>query len=184
METQYAITIPVYFTLWSIFFVAAGLFLYVLDRKYGRFLYRWLYNATHENELAEKEIGFIYKQSTKRRLYFALVFSTVQSLLFIGMNVNPLFEMMMWLLEAPIMFVGFYFGPVAFKLWESRQHLYEKIERMENGITEEELVPATETVATSEPAPAPEPEVNYQERLDNLTKKTRTRKPAKKEGKE
>lgn len=130
------LSVPHYVILWCILFIILGTVWYILDRRFGVHLYRWWYDLTHEEPLPEAEIrGFVYNRSTKARVSAALLVSTVQSLLvLVSSQVNLLVELIMWVFEVPVTFIGFYLGPWAYRLWRRRDDFFEAVDRVEQKV--------------------------------------------------
>ena len=116
-------TVTTYAIFWIIIFLVLGVKWYVLDRTFGVKLYRFCYKLTHEHPLPpDDERGFIFRQTTKRKLFMATLVSTLQSALaLLYSDVNPLLELFMWGFEVPVTLFGFYSAPYIYKWWTKKR---------------------------------------------------------------
>ncbi len=129
------LTVYQYVIFWSIVFVGVGATWYNFDRRFGVKRYRSWYNLTHKDKLtSDKPIGFIYNRSTHSKAASAALIATIQSILVVRyMDVNLLASLIMWVIEIPLMMLGFYLGPFAALLWQKKEKLFETVDRVESG---------------------------------------------------
>lgn len=129
------LTVYQYVIFWSIVFVSVGATWYNFDRRFGVKWYRSWYNMTHKEKLTiDKQIGFIYNRSTHSKAASAALVATIQSILVVRyMDVNLLASLIMWVIEIPLMMLGFYLGPFAALLWQKKEKLFETVDKVESG---------------------------------------------------
>ena len=129
------LTVYQYVIFWSIVFISAGAVWYNFDRRFGVRWYRSWYNMTRKDKLSgEKTIGFIYNRSTHSKAAAAALVATIQSILVVRyMEVNLLASLVMWVVEIPLMMVGFYLGPLAYLLWQKKEKLFATVDKVESG---------------------------------------------------
>lgn len=129
------LTVSQYVIFWSIVFVGTGAFWYNFDRRFGIKWYRSWYNMTHKDKLTtEKEMGFIYNRSTHSKAASAALVATIQSILVVKyMDVNLLASLIMWVVEIPLMMIGFYLGPFSYVMWQKKEKLFETVDKVESG---------------------------------------------------
>jgi len=134
-KDSFMFTLTSYIIFWIIVFLVTAIKWYVLDCHFGVRIYRFCYRLTHEHPLPETEaVGFIFNQTTKRKLFMATLVSTVQSMLMlIYSDVNPLVELFMWGFEVPVTMLGFYLAPYAYRWWTKKDDLFEWFDDVESG---------------------------------------------------
>lgn len=123
---------------WILAFFCAGILWYLLDRRFFTRPYRLIYNLFHKTPLpAEVERGIIYRQSTGRKFAWAFAFSTVQSVLVVWVrgiaHINPLVEILTWLIEMPALVAGMFAGPTVYGWWINRFKFYKAVDDVESG---------------------------------------------------
>lgn len=124
-----------YVIFWLIIYVLLGAIWYNADRLYFTGLYRWWYKITHKDPLPENvKKGFIYNQTTKNKIFWASVISTVQSLTMIfNSDVNPLTELLLWFAEIWVTMIGFHLGRPIYRLWKKKEKAFETWDKIESG---------------------------------------------------
>lgn len=129
------LTVTQYVVFWSIVFIGFGATWYNFDRRFGVKWYRSWYNMTHKDKLTtEKAIGFIYNRSTHSKAASAALVATLQSILVVMyMNVNLLASLIMWVVEIPLLMLGFYLGPFAYAMWQKKETLFKTVDKVESG---------------------------------------------------
>lgn len=121
---------------WLAVFLVLGSIWYLVDRIVGVPIYRWWYALTHRDPLpADILRGFIHGQRARVRFIAAVVLSVLQSsLVLASVSIsNPLAELIGFCLEVPVVMGGFYLGPWLFRLWERKEHVFERVDRLESG---------------------------------------------------
>ncbi len=111
-------------------YMALGIAWYLLDRSYGHYLYRWLYDLFHNEPMPlDQKRGVMFNQPTNRKVTVAFVISTMQSLYMLWhTEVNLLVELIMWLLEVPAMLVGFAMGSWVHRFLVKRSILFDRLD--------------------------------------------------------
>lgn len=129
------LSVQQYIIFWSILFVGFGSAWYNFDRRFGIKWYRSWYNMTHKDKLpTDKAIGFIYNRSTHSKAATAGLISTLQTILVVMyMDVNLLASLFMWVIEIPLMMLGFYLGPLVALMWQKKEKLFETVDKVESG---------------------------------------------------
>jgi hypothetical protein len=91
-----------------------GVAIFLLDRKFGIKIYRFLYDFFHKDPMpSDVDRGFLYNQSTNRGVTVAVFLSTVYSLYMVwelGFSMNFIAELIVWLLMPPALVGGFWAG--------------------------------------------------------------------------
>ena len=121
---------------WIALFIVLGGFFYFLDRWFGVSIYRWFYGMTHKEPLPAEEVkGFIHNRKAKIRFANACVLAFFLSLVnyYYNEKANPLYEILSWILEAPLVFIGFCLGPVLYRIWDKKDNLFKAVDKLENG---------------------------------------------------
>jgi hypothetical protein len=129
-------TLTSYIAFWMILFVLLGAFWYVIDRRYGVHWYRRWYRLTRPEPLPEGIVaGFVYNRRTRHKALMATVLSTLQTALALlqGENLNLLVELVLWLVEVPMTLLGFALGPWAYRLWQRKDVVFDKLDEWEGG---------------------------------------------------
>lgn len=152
---------------WSLVFLFAGAILYIIDRAFGRRVYRWWYDMTHEHPLdAEHQIGFIYGRKADARFFAAVAVTLVQGTIAIAHDESTLpNEVLSMLIEVPCLMAGFYVGPWLDRLWGGRSKVFTAVDQFESGerVLTDELQELSKKAVTTvvdsihvaaEPAPA------------------------------
>lgn len=124
-----------FFVSWFVVLFLFGAGLYVFDRYRGVKVYRWFYDMTHKNPLDAKiDRGFIYNQKNHTRFLFAIAFSVMQSSSALIYEASTFAqEFLSVILEVPCLMLGFYIGPTFFKLWASKEKVFDKVDMIERG---------------------------------------------------
>ena len=180
-----------YSTCWILFYVLGGFFIYVWDRQYLQGLYRWCYNATHKDPLPETvERGFVFGQKTSRKVMWALLISTIESIgtfFFTGFHSNPFVELVLWFLDIPAMLVGFGIGALLYQYWMKRRKVYEFVDKadeaLEKGEFKKTVFPSrpkatptsTEAEASKAATPSPQPAAPPEDPRETIRKFTERR---------
>ena len=117
-------------------FAFIGVAFYLLDRKWGVHIYRWQYDIRHRPEdrmPANVEKGFLYDQSTNRKVTVALFLASVLSLYMayvLGWSVNLAGEIIIWLFEVPAMLLGFWAGSWVYQFLLRRNKYFDKADAL------------------------------------------------------
>lgn len=129
------LTVYQYVIFWSILFVSFGAVWYNFDRRFGIKWYRSWYNMTRKEKLTtEKQIGFIYNRSTHSKAAMAALVASAQSVMVVMyMDVNLLASLIMWVVEIPLMMLGFYLGPFVYAMWRKKETLFTTMDKVESG---------------------------------------------------
>lgn len=121
---------------WIILFIVFGGFFYLLDRWFGVSIYRWFYNMTHKDPMPENVVkGFLHNQKAKIRCANACVLALFLSLInyYSDEKANPLYAFLNWIMQVPLVFIGFCLGPILFKLWGKKDKLFQTVDKIESG---------------------------------------------------
>lgn len=123
-----------------VYLVASWIF-YAIDRNWGRGLYRWWYNLTHEDVLTKETIrGFVCGRTARAQVRMAFVLSIVTTLLMtIFVQKGAVIWFGTWVLGFFTTIVGFVLGPMIAKLWAKRETVYTAIDKIEAGEVPEEV---------------------------------------------
>jgi hypothetical protein len=115
--------------------VLLGIATYSLDRRFGVRSYRWWYDMTHEQPLAEPmQHGFVFNKPTRVKAFVALVLSSIVSVISVYTAAsNPLAELVLWVVTIPAMMIGFVIGPHFYKLWQKRDKVFDTVDKWERG---------------------------------------------------
>ena len=126
-----------YVVSWLAAFAVVGALWYVADRKVGIYLYRWIYDLSHEKGLPRETVkGFIYNQRARSKFTAATVLAVIQTAVAISRGGgNPVLEIVTFFAEIPAMLVGFYIGPFFFRMWERKDTILDKMDEFESGET-------------------------------------------------
>lgn len=124
-------------------FLALGVGCYLLDRKYGISVYRWWYNLTRSQPMPESiSLGFLYGQSTNRKVTVATVLASAFSVYLLWqhkfdlLTINFLVELIVWVAEIPSMMLGFYLGSFIWQLLLHRSEYFDKLDTLsETGVS-------------------------------------------------
>ena len=130
------VDIVILFASWLLVFLVVGAIWYTLDRALGTRVYRWIYAMTHRDPLPAQEVkGFIHGQKAKMRFMVAVVLSIAQSALVLSSIsiANPFAELMSFFLQIPVVMLGFYLGPWIYRVWERKEDIFDKVDRIESG---------------------------------------------------
>lgn len=163
-----------YLAEWLFYYFMFGTALHVVDRYLGVPFYRWWYNRSRKTPMpSDISMGFMYERSFSRRHNWALVLSAIQSTytFFMGGAINPFFEIIVLVLEAEVLLIGFWVGKYFFMVLKRQKEIAEVVDRVgtsiENtdyaGLAQKHVVePLTTAVefgkrVASRPAPSPEP---------------------------
>lgn len=171
---------------WIIGYFLMGVILYTIDRTWLQGTYRSLYNLTHENPL-DKPKGFIFGQKVSRKVLIAGIISTVESfgfLLFTTFNSHLSVELFLWLIDIPVMVLGFAAGFSLFPLWSKRKKAYEFADRLDatleqrlskpdSGSTPPPVAKPADPVPTPVVAPVVpvNPEISPEQRISDYAKR-------------
>ncbi|MGJ8638460.1 MAG: hypothetical protein ACSHYA_03630 [Opitutaceae bacterium] len=144
-----------YIIFWMVIFVLLGAFWYIVDRMHGVRWYRRWYRLTHSDPLpANIVVGFIYNRRSRHKVVMATVLSTVQT--FIALTsvetLNLLVELVLWIVEIPMVMLGFAIGPLAFKLWKRKDEMLDAVDDFEQshfGESEDAKVSSAKKTATA-----------------------------------
>ena len=126
----------------TLFFIV-GIACYLLDRKVGVHVYQWQYDLRHSEAKrvpTDKEYGFLYNQSTNRQVTVAYFLATCMSL-YMGIwelkwSVNLLAEIVIWLLEAPALLIGFKLGKFVYRAMLKRTVYFDKADKLSEQLSE------------------------------------------------
>ena len=120
---------------WMLAFIVIGAGWYVIDRSVGTGFYRWWYGMTHRDPLpADVERGFIYNQPAKIRFPAAILIAVIQSIVSVQDGQSDFsIELLSIFLEVPVIMLGFFIGPKVYNWWVSRDHLLQKVDKIEKG---------------------------------------------------
>ena len=144
-------------------FVILGAFWYVIDRRRGVKWYRIWYRLTHKDPLpSDITVGFIYNRRSRHKVVMATLLSTVQT--FIALlsveSLNLLVELILWIVEIPMMMVGFAIGPLVFKIWRRKDDMLDAVDDLE----QKYLGSESEAESAPEKEVTPEPPVKVEEK--------------------
>ncbi len=186
-----------YLAEWLFYYFMFGMALHVVDRYLGVPFYRWWYNRSRETPMpSDVSMGFMYERSFSRRHNWALVISALQSTytFFMGGAINPFFEIIVLVLEAEVLLVGFWIGKYLFMILKRQKEIAEAVDRVGTtiegtdyaGLAQKHVVepltsavefgkrvasrstPPSEQPPASPPPVAPEPQKpDWRERLAN-----------------
>jgi hypothetical protein len=127
-------SVETYIIFWAIIYVAFGFAFYILDRTKGVKWYRKWYNWTHKESMPDDVVrGFIFNREFKWKAVVAFVISTIQSILAISTEVDPLVELFMWFFEMPLLLFGFLLGPFIYRIWGKREQIFNKVDKWDRG---------------------------------------------------
>jgi hypothetical protein len=120
-------------------YVALGVAWYLLDRAYGVYVYRWLYDFFHTEPMpAAVTRGVMFNQPTNRKVTVAFVISTIQSAYMIWTTeVNFLVELIMWLLEVPALLIGFALGAWVQRFLVKRSIIFDRLDEFSTNLPAE-----------------------------------------------
>ena len=112
-----------------------GIVFSVLDRAYGRKIYRAYHNFTSGEQLSpDVELGIVTGQHASHRLTVAVVVAFVYTWLAYGLHASALPETVASLfVEVPLMMAGFYVGPLVNRIWERRKVITDVVDDFESG---------------------------------------------------
>jgi hypothetical protein len=117
--------------------VIEGAVLYVVDCRVGVRAYRWWFDLTHREPMADGiERGFILNRTANARFTMATVVALVQNgmALMVGM-VDAFPAMLTIAVEVPVLMGGFYLGPFLRRLWHRKDPLLDVVDQLESGQT-------------------------------------------------
>jgi len=141
-----------------------GAFWYIVDRLHGVRWYRRWYRLTHEEPLPQNvTVGFVYNRRSRHKVVMATVVSTAQTLVALTSveSLNLLVELILWIVEIPMVMVGFAIGPLVFRVWKRKDTMLDAIDDFEQshfgGEDVKQSVKAAEPKATP-PKAEPKPE--------------------------
>ena len=123
-----------YILFWMVLFIILGSFWYILDRLHGVRWYRRWYALTHRDPLPQDVVvGFIYNRRSRHKVVMATVLSTVQTFIALTSveSLNLLVELILWIVEIPMVMIGFAIGPMAFKLWKRKDEMLDAVDDFE-----------------------------------------------------
>ncbi|MGJ8654168.1 MAG: hypothetical protein ACSHX8_12920 [Opitutaceae bacterium] len=123
-----------YIIFWMVMFIILGAFWYVLDRLHGVRWYRYWYGLTHRDPLPQNVVvGFVYNRRSRHKVVMATIVSTVQTFVALTSleSINLLVELVLWIVEIPMVMVGFAIGPLVFKVWKRKDKMLDAIDDFE-----------------------------------------------------
>ena len=123
-----------YIIFWMVVFVMLGAFWYIVDRLHGVRWYRRWYKLTHRDPLPQNVVvGFVYNRRSRHKVVMAAVVSTVQTFVALTSleSLNLLVELILWIVEIPMVMVGFAIGPLVFKVWKRKDTMLDAIDDFE-----------------------------------------------------
>lgn len=145
---------------WVLGYLFLGVIFYTIDRTWLIRIKSWFQDPS------AKPLGFVYGQKASRKVVFAGIVSTVETfafLIFTTWNSHLSVELFLWLVDIPMMVIGFGVGALLFPLWAKREKAYKAIDELdavvEKGIDRASAKPAPAPVAVPEPAAVPAPPV-------------------------
>jgi hypothetical protein len=121
-----------------------GIAIYLLDRKFGTVIYRFAYDFFHRKRPMPKDVvsGFLYGQSTNRGVTVAVFVSTVYSVYMwwrLGLTMDFLAELLVWVLMPPMLVIGFKLGYLVHKLLLRRNEYFDKLDSFNDKIQDVDL---------------------------------------------
>jgi hypothetical protein len=117
-----------------VMFTMLGAFWYIVDRLHGVRWYRRWYALTHESPLPDDvTVGFVYNRRSRHKVVMAAVVSTVQTLIALTSveALNLLVELILWIVEIPMVMLGFAIGPLVFKVWKRKDTMLDAMDDFE-----------------------------------------------------
>jgi hypothetical protein len=146
-----------------VMFTMLGAFWYIVDRLHGVRWYRRWYRLTHESPLpANVTVGFVYNRRSRHKVVMAAVVSTLQTFIALTSveSLNLLVELILWIVEIPMVMLGFAIGPLVFKVWKRKDTMLDAIDDFEQShFGNEELQgskPTAKKAPRADDAPKPE----------------------------
>lgn len=130
---------------WFLVYFIIGANLYVLDKRYGVYIYnkyKKLISPNMENYVDDYTKGFIYNRRTRVKILWSSNISFILSLsVFLG-GYTPLpVELVMFFIEIPFTFLGMMVGPFYAKILNVSSQTVDKLDviekQVENGTLEE-----------------------------------------------
>lgn len=130
---------------WFLVYFIIGANLYVLDKRYGVYIYnkyKKLISPNMENYVDDYTKGFIYNRRTRVKILWSSNISFILSLsVFLG-GYTPLpVELVMFFIEIPFTFLGMMVGPFYGKILNVSSQTVDKLDviekQVENGTLEE-----------------------------------------------
>lgn len=163
-----------YIIFWMVMFTMLGAFWYIVDRLHGVRWYRRWYGLTHEDPLPPNvTVGFVYNRRSRHKVVMAAIVSTVQTFIALTSveSLNLLVELILWIVEIPMVMLGFAIGPLVFKIWKRKDTMLDAIDDFEQShfggdVAEEPARPAKKKVAKPDAAPKPEAPASEDEKPD------------------
>lgn len=124
-----------FFLSWFLVFLLCGGMLYIVDRSTGVRVRRWFYDMTHEHPRSDgQEFGFIYNRPARNRFTCAVFLSVLQSVCAVTEGVSSLTnEILSVFAEVPCLMLGFYFGPLLYRVWSRREKVFDTVDQIERG---------------------------------------------------
>lgn len=122
--------------IWVILYIALGCIFYFLDRWFGVAIYHWFYGMTHKDPLPEGvEKGFIHNRKAQARFANACIVALIFSLIEFHYteHPDPLMEFFSWVIEVPLVMIGFIIGPFFFRIWGKKEDLFQTVDKIESG---------------------------------------------------
>lgn len=123
-----------YIIFWMVMFTMLGAFWYIVDRLHGVRWYRRWYALTHREPLPQDvTVGFVYNRRSRHKVVMATVVSTVQTFVALTSveSLNLLVELILWIVEIPMVMLGFAIGPLVFKVWKRKDTMLDAIDDFE-----------------------------------------------------
>lgn len=135
---------------WMLGYLFLGAIFYTIDRTWLIKIKSWFHDPS------TKPDGFVFGQKASRKVVFAGIVSTVETfafLFFTPWNSHLSVELFLWLVDIPMMVIGFGIGYLIYKpLWSKREKAYKVMDKI--GEVVEEKLEHEQPVPTSAPEPA------------------------------
>ena len=127
-----------------------GIAIYLLDRKFGAMIYRFVYDFFHKEPMPREVVrGFLYNQSTNRGITVAFVVSSVYSAYMfwqLGLGMDVLAELIIYVLMNPMLVIGFKAGYWVHKFLLRRNTYFDNLDEIGRKIETIDVGEVTEQV--------------------------------------
>lgn len=122
------------------FYVVSGALISATDRRIGKRFFSWLEKWTGDPNSPPQEKGFIYNRSKGVKWIWAFIFATLtDAYLVIFSGKSVIVELATVLVESPLVYIGFMFGPWMNKLIQKRKRAVEAFEDVAEKVASGEL---------------------------------------------